>query len=145
MRDIEESKQINNVSGRAVIIAGSGMLHGGRILHHLKHNIWKKENAVIFVGYQAKGTLGRLIVEKEKEVNILGESFKVNALIHTINGFSSHADQNELIEWITAVKTRPQKVCLVHGDENVMNVYKGKLEERGFNVYIPGYGEEIGF
>ncbi len=145
VRDIEESKQINNVSGRAIIIAGSGMLHGGRILHHLKHNIWKKENAVIFVGYQAKGTLGRLIVEKEKKVNILGESFKVNAQIYTINGFSSHADQNELMEWITAVKVKPQKVCLIHGDEDVMRVYKGKLEERGFSVYIPDYGEEIGF
>lgn len=145
VKDIEESKQINNVSGRAIIIAGSGMLHGGRILHHLKHNIWKKENAVIFVGYQAKGTLGRLIVEKEKEVNILGERFKVNAQIHTINGFSSHADQNELMEWITAVKVKPQKVCLVHGDEDVMKVYKSKLEEKGFNVYMPDYGEEIGF
>ena len=145
VRDIEESKQINNVSGRAIIIAGSGMLHGGRILHHLKHNIWKKENAVIFVGYQAKGTLGRLIVEKEKKVNILGESFKVNAQIYTINGFSSHADQNELVEWITAVKVKPQKVCLIHGDEYVMKVYKSKLEEKGFNVYMPDYGEEIGF
>ncbi|MDA8273074.1 MAG: MBL fold metallo-hydrolase [Deltaproteobacteria bacterium] len=145
VRDTEESKQINNVSGRAIIIAGSGMLHGGRILHHLKHNIWKKENAVIFVGYQAKGTLGRLIVEKEKKVSILGESFKVNAQIYTINGFSSHADQNELMEWITAVKTKPQKVCLIHGDENVMKVYKSKLEEKGFIVHIPDYGEEIGF
>ncbi|MCL4322152.1 MAG: MBL fold metallo-hydrolase [Deltaproteobacteria bacterium] len=145
VRDIEESKQINNVPGRAIIIAGSGMLHGGRILHHLKHNIWKKENAVIFVGYQAKGTLGRLIVEKEKEVNILGERFKVNAQIYTINGFSSHADQNELMEWITAVKVKPQKVCLIHGDEDVMKVYKSKLVEKGFNVYMPDYGEEIGF
>ncbi|MDA8053493.1 MAG: MBL fold metallo-hydrolase [Deltaproteobacteria bacterium] len=145
VRDIEESKQINNALGRAIIIAGSGMLHGGRILHHLKHNIWKKENAVIFVGYQAKGTLGRLIVEKEKKVNILGESFKVNAQIYTINGFSSHAGQNELVEWITAVKVKPQKVCLIHGDEYVMKVYKSKLEEKGFNVYMPDYGEEIGF
>jgi len=145
VKDIEESKNINKVSERAIIIAGSGMLHGGRILHHLKHNIWKKENAVIFVGYQAKGTLGRKIVEKEKKVHILGEDFEVNAQIYTINGFSSHADQKELIEWITALKFKPQKVCLVHGDEDVMNVYKGKLEERGFNVYMPGYGEEINF
>ncbi len=87
--------------------------------------------------------LGRLIVEKEKEVSILGESFKVNAQIYTINGFSSHADQNELMEWVTAVKTKPQKVCLIHGDENVMKIYKNKLEQHGFNAYIPGYGEEI--
>ena len=121
------------------------MLHGGRILHHLKHNIWKKENAVIFVGYQAKGTLGRKIVEKEQAVRILGENFKINAKIYTINGFSSHADQNELMEWISALKFKPQKACLVHGDEDVMNVYKGKLEEKGLDVYIPSYGEEINF
>ena len=145
VKDIEESKSINKVSERAVIIAGSGMLHGGRILHHLKHNIWKKENAVIFVGYQAKGTLGRKIVEKEQAVRILGENFKINAKIYTINGFSSHADQNELMEWISALKFKPQKACLVHGDEDVMNVYKGKLEEKGLDVYIPSYGEEINF
>ncbi|MHB1697281.1 MAG: MBL fold metallo-hydrolase RNA specificity domain-containing protein [bacterium] len=145
VRDIEESKNINKISSRAIIIAGSGMLHGGRILHHLKHNIWKKENAVIFVGYQAKGTLGRKIVEKEKKVHILGEDFEVNAQIYTINGFSSHADQNELLEWITAAKAKPGKVCLIHGDEDVMNVYKGKLKERGFDVYIPSYNEEIIF
>ncbi|MHB1661968.1 MAG: MBL fold metallo-hydrolase RNA specificity domain-containing protein, partial [bacterium] len=145
VRDIEESKNINKISSRAIIIAGSGMLHGGRILHHLKHNIWKKENAVIFVGYQAKGTLGRKIVEKEKKVHILGEDFEVNAQIYTINGFSSHADQNELLEWLTAAKAKPGKVCLIHGDEDVMNVYKGKLKERGFDVYIPSYNEEIIF
>ncbi|MDA8158882.1 MAG: MBL fold metallo-hydrolase [Deltaproteobacteria bacterium] len=145
VKDIEESKNINKVSERAVIIAGSGMLHGGRILHHLKHNIWKKENAVIFVGYQAKGTLGRKIVEKEKKVRILGENFEVNAKIYTINGFSSHADKNELTEWISAVKIKPGKVCLVHGDEEVMNNYKAGLEKTGFAVYIPCYKEEIRF
>lgn len=145
VKDIEESKNINKISGRAIIIAGSGMLHGGRILHHLKHNIWKKENSVIFVGYQARGTLGRKIVEKEKNVRILGESFEVNAQIYTINGFSSHADKNELLEWLTAAKTKPGKVCLIHGDEDVMNVYKKTLEESGFNVHIPSYNEEVIF
>jgi metallo-beta-lactamase family protein len=142
-KDVEESKNINKVEERAVIIAGSGMLHGGRILHHLKHNIWKKENAVIFVGYQAKGTLGRRIVEKEDEISIFGEHYKVNARIYTINGFSSHADQNELLEWITAVKRKPSKVCLVHGDEDVMEIYSRKLKEKGLNPYIPEYGEQI--
>ncbi len=162
VKDMEESKNINKINERAVIIAGSGMLHGGRILHHLKHNIWKTENALIFVGYQAKGTLGRKIVEGEEKVNILGEHYKVNAKIYTINGFSSHADQNELIEWINAgsgvnkgaskanndvghANPKYGKTCLVHGDEDVMNVYKGILEKKGFNVYIPSYGEEVGF
>ncbi|MEO0278950.1 MAG: MBL fold metallo-hydrolase, partial [candidate division WOR-3 bacterium] len=90
--DIEDSKSINSVSG-TIIIAGSGMCNGGRILHHLKHNIWKEESSIVFVGFQAKGTLGREIVDGSEEVEILGSTYKVKARVYTINGFSSHIGQ----------------------------------------------------
>ncbi len=143
-RDIEESKEINKFSEGAIIIAGSGMLTGGRMLHHLKHNLWRKENSIIFIGYQARGTLGRRIVEGNKTIKVFGEHIDVNASVHTINGFSSHADQNELIEWLSALKNRIKtKICLIHGDDDKMEIFKEKITPLGFNAYIPSYAEEI--
>lgn len=138
-RDIEESKQINDIKEGAIIIAGSGMLSGGRILHHIKHHAYKEQNAIVFVGYQPKGTLGRKILEKQNPVFVMGTSIDIKAKIYTINGFSSHADQSELLEWIDGSK--PEKICLVHGEEDKMEVLKQKLG--GKNVYIPSKMETI--
>lgn len=138
-RDIEESKQINDIKEGAIIIAGSGMLSGGRILHHIKHHAYKEQNAIVFVGYQPKGTLGRKILEKQNPVFVMGTSIDIKAKIYTINGFSSHADQSELLEWIDGSK--PEKICLVHGEEDKMEVLKQKLGSK--NVYIPSKMETI--
>ncbi|MHB1646500.1 MAG: MBL fold metallo-hydrolase [Candidatus Acididesulfobacter diazotrophicus] len=143
-RDIEESKEINKFSEGAIIIAGSGMLTGGRMLHHLKHNLWRKENSIIFIGYQARGTLGRRIVEGDKTIKVFGEHIDVNASVYTINGFSSHADQKELIEWLSALKNQSKtKIYLIHGDDDKMEIFKEKIKPLGFNAYIPSYAEEI--
>ncbi len=143
-REVEESKEINKFTEGAIIIAGSGMLTGGRMLHHLKHNLWRKENSIIFIGYQARGTLGRRIVEGDKTIKVFGEHIDVNASVHTINGFSSHADQNELIEWLSALKNRAEtKIYLIHGDEDKMTIFKEKITHLGFNAYIPSYAEDI--
>ncbi len=142
-KDVEESKAINSISSGAIIIAGSGMLTGGRILHHLKYNLWRPECALVFVGYQPKGTLGRRIIEGESPVKIFGEMIEVRAKVYTINGFSSHADQSGLLEWLSHTQ-KPKKVFLIHGEEEKMLVFKEAIESRlGFKVHIPDFGEEL--
>src|SRR5690606_9056683 len=98
-RDTEESMAINRVKSGAIIIAGSGMCNGGRIRHHLKHNLWRAESHILFPGFQARGTLGRQLVDGETRVNMFGSVFAVKARIHTLGGFSAHAGQAELVEW----------------------------------------------
>jgi len=142
---VEESKTINAIDSGAIILAGSGMCTGGRIKHHLKHNLWRPESSVIFVGYQAKGTLGRQIVDGAKMVKIYGEEIAVKAKIYTINGFSSHADQPVLLEWIGDFENK-ETVYIVHGEPEVMEIFKDKLEstlkvkthivEKGEPIYI---------
>ena len=135
----EASKKINDIKSGAIIIAGSGMCNGGRILHHFKHRLWNKANAVIFVGYQAKGTLGRDIVEGAQWINLYHEKIKINASIHTINGFSAHADQNELIEWMKHFN-RLGNVYLIHGEEEKQIIFREaimqKLDKRAHIVEI---------
>ncbi len=139
----EQSKKINDVKTRAVIIAGSGMCNGGRILHHFKHRIWNASNAVVFVGYQAQGTLGREIVDGAKWIEIFGEKIIVKASIHTINGFSAHADQNGILKWIKKIK-RLQKVFLVHGELEAQKSFKKVLKKRvGLTAKIVSYKEKI--
>jgi metallo-beta-lactamase family protein len=116
-RSMEDSRQINDLEGSAVIVAGSGMANAGRILHHLKHNLWRPNCHVVFVGFQAQGSTGRRLVDGAESVKLFRESVLVKARIHTIGGFSGHADQAELVEWL-----RPQihpglKVVLIHGEE----------------------------
>jgi metallo-beta-lactamase family protein len=127
--EVEDSKRINEIARGAIIIAGSGMCTGGRILHHFKHQIWNRRNAVIFVGYQAEGTIGREIVEGAKWIKIYHEDIRVRASIHTINGFSAHADQDELIDWMQAIK-RLGKVYLVHGELEKQLVLKKVMKKR---------------
>jgi metallo-beta-lactamase family protein len=128
-RDNEESQKINKMREPAIIIAGSGMANAGRILHHLKHNLWRPEAHVVFVGFQAQGTTGRRLVEGAKSVKIFREPVEVKAKVHTIGGFSAHADQKELLDWL-----RPQihpglTVALIHGEEGGMLAFKDKLAE----------------
>lgn len=120
---VEDSKNINNIKERAIIIAGSGMCNGGRILHHLKHNLWNEKNSIIFTGFQAKGTLGRKIIDGERYVNIYGEQIQVKAKVYTINGFSSHADRKILSNFIKHI-SNIEKIFLIHGEKDVMNNFK---------------------
>lgn len=137
VRTVEESKKINSIKSNAVIIAGSGMCQGGRILHHLIHNLYREECSIIFVGFQAKGTLGRKIVDGEKEVKILDKHIPVRAKVYTIGGFSAHADQTELIDWLSCLKTEPE-VFLIHGEEEVISAFKKAVEEKlKFKCSIP--------
>ncbi len=113
----EESKALNEIREPKVIIASSGMCEGGRICHHLKHNIWNEANTILFVGYQANGTLGRIIYDGAKKVKIMGESIRVNAEIALMNGVSGHADQAGLLRWLDGMKQKPARVFVNHGDD----------------------------
>lgn len=143
-RSVQESKEINFFKGKAIILAGSGMCTGGRILHHLKHNLWRDSNAIVFVGFQANGTIGRKIVDGEKFVNIYGEQIKVNAKVFTINGFSSHADQSIILNWLSQIKSL-KKLCLIHGEKDVMEKFALVIRNKFKNIEIkiPSLGEEI--
>lgn len=116
-RTTEESMAINQLEGPAVIIAASGMCNAGRIKHHLKHNLWRSNSHIVFIGYQAQGTVGRQIVDGARSVRILGEPVAVRAKVHTLGGFSAHADRDELLGWIRHLKTPGLKVFVVHGEE----------------------------
>ena len=105
-REASESIALNRIGGGAIIMAGSGMCTGGRIRHHLRHHLWRADSSVIFVGFAAEGTLARRIIEGAREVEIFGERISVRARIHTINGFSAHADQAELLAWRRATGAR---------------------------------------
>ena len=113
-----------------MIIAGSGMCTGGRILHHLKHNLWRPEAVVLIVGYQAAGTLGRLLVEGARRVQIFGESIAVRAQVHTLGGFSAHAGQSELLDWLAPMAPRQPHVMLTHGEERARNALARQIAER---------------
>ncbi|HZK24281.1 MAG TPA: MBL fold metallo-hydrolase [Oscillospiraceae bacterium] len=140
----EESKLINKSPGGAIIISASGMADAGRIKHHLKHNLWRPESTVLFVGYQAEGTLGRRIRDGARIVKIFGEDIKVNARIVSIDGFSAHADRSELLRWLGRFPKKPQQVFLVHGEENVLPEYAALIErELNLNTYIPEYLETV--
>lgn len=125
-RETAESMAINQIDGGAVIMAGSGMCTGGRVRHHLKHNLWNKRSSIVFVGYAARGTLARRIIDGARKVRIFGEDIQVRADIHTIGGFSAHADQAELLAW-HAHTGNPSTTFLVHGEEESMQAFAKKL------------------
>src|SRR5690606_32444816 len=131
----EESRKINDIESGAVIIAGSGMMTGGRILHHLKHNLWRPAASLVIVGYQAEGTLGRALINGANRVRIHGSEIAVRASIHTINGFSAHADKDDLLAF--ARPTGTAKLVLVHGEEEVMTNFAGYLRGLGQTVTCP--------
>lgn len=137
----DESKEINFDDTPKVIISASGMCEAGRIRHHLKHNLWRDECTILFVGYQAVGTLGRMLVEGVKEVRLFGETIDVRAQIKTLPGLSGHADKNGLIAWISGFEKKPAKVFLVHGEDSVVESFAACLrEEYGHDVYAPYSG-----
>ena len=139
----EASKKINDIKSGTIIIAGSGMCNGGRILHHFKHRLWNKSNAVIFVGFQAKETLGRAIVEGAEFIHLYHEKIKINASIHTINGFSAHADQSELIEWMKNFQ-KLDNIFLIHGEEEKQIIFKEEImKQLEKKAHIVSSGEEI--
>ncbi|MGB6607979.1 MAG: MBL fold metallo-hydrolase RNA specificity domain-containing protein, partial [Atribacterota bacterium] len=143
-RTTEESKQINFSKESKVIISASGMCTAGRIKHHLKHNLWRKESSIVFVGYQAEGTLGRKIKEGEKVVKIFGEEIQVNAEIHSLEGFSGHADKEGIMWWIKGFKNQPQKIFVVHGEEEATEEVSRKIEEElKIKTHIPELGETL--
>jgi metallo-beta-lactamase family protein len=127
-RETAESMAINRISGGAVIMAGSGMCTGGRVRHHLKHNLGRQDCSIVFVGYAAVGTLARSIVDGAKTVRIFGDEFPVNAQIHTIGGFSAHAGQTELLAWHRHTGN-PATTYLVHGEPNSMTTFAGLLTD----------------
>ncbi len=141
-RTADESKALNESQEPSIIISASGMCDVGRIKHHLKHNIWNPKSTILFVGYQAPGTLGNQIVNGAEKVKIFGEEFAVNARIEYIEGYSGHADQEWLMNFIYSFITKPKHIFLVHGEEESQEVLKNKiLEETGIGVSIPEFGE----
>ena len=143
IQTVDDSKAINHISGTVIVIAGSGMCTGGRIKHHLVSNISRRKNTILFVGYQAFGTLGRQIVDGAKKVRILGQYYPVRARIAQIHGFSSHADRNELFRWISEIKGVPKRVFVVHGEATAAKNFSEFLREKtGWNISVPEYESE---
>ena len=141
---VEESKALNESDESAIIISASGMCEVGRIKHHLKHNIWNPKNTILFVGYQAPGTLGRKIVDGAKTVKIFGEEVAVNARVEYIEGYSGHADQAGLLHFVDSFVKKPNHIFLVHGEEESQKVLRDKINENfDLPVSIPDYCESF--
>jgi metallo-beta-lactamase family protein len=143
-RSAEQSKAINQIEGTVIIIAGSGMCTGGRVKHHLINNISDEKNTVLFVGYQAVGTLGRLIVDGHEAVRIHGQQRTVKARIARIAGFSAHADREELMRWLGGIPNTPRKVFVVHGEPEAAQALAKKIEhEKSWPVTVPAYQDTV--
>jgi metallo-beta-lactamase family protein len=138
----EDSARINKIQSGALVISASGMCEAGRIKHHLKHNLWRKECSIVFVGYQAEGTLGRQILDGAKKVKIFGEEIAVNAEIYALQGLSGHADREGLLEWLKGFKKQPKEILLVHGDDEARKNFKELVENNGFKARIIKNGEK---
>lgn len=138
----DESKMINFDETSKVIISASGMCEAGRIRHHLKHNLWKENSVILFVGYQAESSLGRKLLQDAKYVKLFGEEIQVNAQICSLHGSSGHADRDGLVSWISAFKNKPEMIFVNHGDENSCEDFKALLCEKGYNAVSPYSGTE---
>jgi metallo-beta-lactamase family protein len=144
VRTTEESKELNHLTGSNIIIAGSGMCTGGRIKHHLVNNISREESTILFVGYQASGTLGRHIVNGAKTVRILGQQYPVRARIAQVHGFSAHADRDELIKWLSGLTKPPRRVFITHGELDASkNLERLIREGKGWETLIPSYRQQV--
>lgn len=139
---LEESIKLNKIENGAVIISASGMCEAGRIKHHLKHNLWRKECSIVFVGYQAEGTLGRALVDGSKNVKVFGEDIAVNANIFYLQGLSGHADREGLLKWLQGFKSKPREILLVHGDREAQAAFRLLLKEKGYKAKIMEMGEK---
>jgi metallo-beta-lactamase family protein len=141
---VEESKAINHIKGSAIIIAGSGMCTGGRIKHHLVNNISREESTILFVGYQAAGTLGRQIVDGAQRVRILGQYYPVKAKIEQLSGFSAHADRDGLLRWLSSLRRPPRRVFITHGELDASRHLAGLIRSRhGWEATVPSYQERV--
>ena len=140
-RETAKSVAINSIRGGAIIMAGAGMCTGGRVRHHLQHNLGREESSIVFVGYAAIGTLARRIIDGAKHVNIFGEKIPVRARIYTINGFSAHADQAELLAW--QKETRAKRTFLVHGEEDIMRKFAVQLMDTRVEMPSPNQVFEL--
>ncbi len=144
IRSTEESKQLNATAKGAIIISANGMCEAGRILHHLKHNLWRPESHILFVGYQAEETLGRRLLEGARVVKIMGEEVNVQAKVHSIGGFSAHADQAGLLDWLDGFIKKPRGLFIVHGENSAQKEFATIIKQR-FNIdpLIPRWGERF--
>jgi metallo-beta-lactamase family protein len=141
---VEESRALNDVRTPCIILSASGMCEGGRVLHHLQHALGDSKNTVMFVGYQGDGTLGRRLRDGAETVNVFGEPVRVRAEITALDGFSAHADQAELVDWVTRLSPRPRTIFLVHGELGPAETLAALLRERtGATVHIPEKGQEF--
>ncbi len=143
-RTVEESKAINDLPGTSIIIAGSGMCTGGRIKHHLNNNISRPDSTILFVGYQAAGTLGRQLLDGVHQVRLFGEMHDVVARIEKVNGMSAHADRNELLDWLRALKSAPTEVFVIHGEKQASSTFAESIRrELGWTSSIGTYQREV--
>ena len=144
VRTVDGSKAINHIVASTIIIAGSGMCTGGRIKHHLVNNISRKESTILFVGYQAVGTLGRHIVDGAKEVRILGQRYRVRARVVQLDGFSAHADRDQLVRWLSSLRKPPRRIFVTHGEPNasqhLANLVRGSS---GWETVVPSYRDQV--
>lgn len=135
---------INEMPGTKIILSASGMCDAGRILHHLKHNLWREDSSVIIAGYQADGCLGRKLIEGVRQVKIMGEDIRVNARIYNLKGFSAHADKEQLLNWYGKMAQKPKAFFVTHGEVDASMELAGELQRRiGTAAYIPQYGDSV--
>jgi len=143
-RSSEESIAINQAPGPAIIIAGNGMCTAGRIMHHLKHNVWRKGCSLVIVGFQAEGSIGRRIIEGAKSVKLFGERVVVRARVFTIGGFSAHAGQSDLLDWVRNFKNPQMRIYVTHGERSVSEEFARLVQEKlGFKTWAPDLGDRI--
>ncbi|MFA7298831.1 MAG: MBL fold metallo-hydrolase [Candidatus Absconditabacterales bacterium] len=142
-QSVEDSEELDTFNDPCIIIAGNGMCTAGRIMQHLKHGLGNKNNMVLFVGYQAEGTTGRHILEGEKKIRMMREMITVHADIEKINGFSGHADSEQLMRRAKGFNKAPKKTFIIHGEGNAQTTLKGKLEEIGFTCTIPSLKDQV--
>ena len=143
-RTPQDSMAINPLGNGVIVLSASGMCNGGRILHHLKHNLWRDQSHLVIVGFQAQGTLGRRLVDGQQNISIMGEPIRVHAQIHTLGGFSAHAGQTELIRWLGALAPTGPRVCLTHGENAQRQALAERIEQDlRLKAHLPEFGETI--
>jgi len=144
VQSVEESKAINNINESSIIIAGSGMVTGGRVKHHIVNNIRRAESTILFVGYQAKGTPGRILLDGAKKIRLLGQIHPVKIHIEKIDGFSAHADRDGLLDWLADIRVPPRCVFVSHGEEKAAISFAKLLNEKtGWTIKVPRYKETV--
>jgi metallo-beta-lactamase family protein len=143
LKSIEDSQTLNEYKKPGIVIAGNGMCTAGRIKYHLKHHLWNHMNTLLFVGYQAEGTLGRIILEGAKRVKMMGFELAVKAKVKHIDGFSSHADAEGLVGWLGNIRKKPKMVFIVHGEETSSRELGARLRKVGYKTHVPRIGESV--